>query len=242
MLTGIKGIIFDLDGTMVDSMWMWRDIDMEFMRAHQLPYTENLERDIEGMSFRETAGYFVRTYALTQTIEELMAIWVDMAMDKYMHEVPAKPGLPAFLREMKRRGHRMGIATSNDRKLLDAAANAHGFYDYIDEVLTANEVARGKPAPDVFLAVAKKLGVLPQECLVFEDIPQGIRAGLAAGMRVCAVSDRYSQAQREEKRALAHYYIDSYEQVLVGTFERLRDAQAASVCSGERRRQEGKRI
>ena len=115
----------------------------------------------------------------------------------------------------------MGIATSNDRGLLDAAANAHGFYDYIDEVLTADEVARGKPAPDVFLAVAKKLGVLPQECLVFEDIPQGIRAGLAAGMKVCAVSDRYSQPQQEEQRALAQYYIDSYEQVLVGTYERL---------------------
>lgn len=221
MLTGVKGIIFDLDGTMVDSMWMWKDIDMEFLQAHHLPYTENLEREIEGMSFRETAQYFADTYSLTETVGELMDIWVDMAMDKYMHEVPVKPGLPAFLEEMKRKGMRMGIATSNDRGLLDAAANAHGFYDYIDEVLTADEVARGKPAPDVFLAVAKKLGVLPQECLVFEDIPQGIRAGLAAGMKVCAVSDRYSQPQQEEKRALAHYYIDSYEQVLVGTYERL---------------------
>ena len=133
-----------------------------------------------------------------------------------------KPGLSVFLREMKQRGMRMGIATSNDRGQLDAAAYAHGLYDYIDEVLTANEVARGKPAPDVFLAVSEKLGILPQECLVFEDVPQGIRAGLAAGMKVCAVSDRYSQAQQEEKRALAHYYIDSYEQVLSGTFERLK--------------------
>ena len=221
MLRGVRGIIFDLDGTMVDSMWMWREIDMEFMQAHNLPYTEGLEREIEGMSFRETAEYFVKTYSLAQTSEELMDIWVDMAMDKYMYEVPVKPGLPAFLREMKRQGMRMGIATSNARELLDAAANAHGFYDYIDEVLTANEVARGKPAPDVFLAVAGKLGVLPQECLVFEDIPQGIRAGLAAGMKVCAVSDKYSQAQQEEKRALAHYYIDSYEQVLTGEYERL---------------------
>lgn len=224
MLTGIRGIIFDLDGTMVDSMWMWREIDMEFMRENHLSYHEGLERDIEGMSFRETANYFVDTYSLTQSIEELMGIWVDMAMDKYMHEVPVKPGLPAFLQEMKRRGIRMGIATSNDRGLLDAAADAHGFYDYIDEVLTANEVARGKPAPDVFLAVAEKLRVLPQECLVFEDIPQGIRAGLAAGMRVCAVADEYSQAQQEEKRALAHYYIDSYEQVLRGTYERLKNS------------------
>lgn len=221
MLTGIKGIIFDLDGTMVDSMWMWRQIDKEFMAAHGLELTDDLELAIEGMSFQETAEYFVRTYPLTETAEELMDIWVDMAMHKYRYEVPMKPALDAFLREMKQRGIKMGIATSNARTLLDAVAQAHGLYDYMDAVLTANEVKRGKPAPDIFLAAADKLHLAPADCLVFEDIPQGIRAGLAAGMHVCAVSDEYSHAQDAEKRALAHYYIDSYAQVLDGTYERL---------------------
>ena len=220
ILDGIEGIIFDLDGTMVDSMWMWRGIDNEFMAARGLPMTDELERAIEGMSFRETAEYFVRTYPLTESVEELMDLWVAMAIDKYQHEVPVKPGLMHFLQEMKGRGMRMGIATSNARILLDAVANAHGFYDYMDSVLTANEVKRGKPAPDVYLAVADKLGLAPGACLVFEDIPQGIRAGLAAGMKVCAVSDEYSRAQEAEKRSLAHYYIDSFEQVLDGSYER----------------------
>ena len=221
MLEGIKGIIFDLDGTMVDSMWMSRGIDNEFMAAHGLPMTDELELAIEGMSFRGTAEYFARTFPLTESVEELMDIWVQMAIDKYEHEVPVKPGLMHFLQEMKARGIRMGIATSNARILLDAVADAHGFYDYMDGILTANEVKRGKPAPDVYLAVADKIGIAPADCLVFEDIPQGIRAGLAAGMRVCAVSDEYSRAQEAEKRALAHYYIDSYEQVLDGSYERL---------------------
>ncbi len=221
MLEGIKGIIFDLDGTMVDSMWMWRGIDNEFMDAHGLEMTDDLETAIEGMSFRETAEYFVRTYPLQETVEELMDIWVQMAIDKYQNEVPVKPGLILFLQEMKKRGIRMGIATSNARILLDAVADAHGFYDYMDGMLTANEVKRGKPAPDVFLAVAEKIGIAPADCLVFEDIPQGIRAGLAAGMKVCAVFDEYSKAQEAEKRTLAHYYIDSYDQVLDGSYERL---------------------
>ena len=221
MLEGIKGIIFDLDGTMVDSMWMWRGIDNEFMNAHGLEMTDDLETAIEGMSFRETAEYFVRTYPLQETVEELMDIWVQMAIDKYQNEVPVKPGLILFLQEMKKRGIRMGIATSNARILLDAVADAHGFYDYMDGMLTANEVKRGKPAPDVFLAVAEKIGIAPADCLVFEDIPQGIRAGLAAGMKVCAVFDEYSKAQEAEKRTLAHYYIDSYDQVLDGSYERL---------------------
>ncbi|MBO5246804.1 MAG: HAD family phosphatase [Eubacterium sp.] len=222
MLTGMKGIIFDLDGTMIDSMWMWRDIDLAFMGERNLPFTDDLERAIEGMSFRETAQYFIQTYQLKETAEELMQIWIEMAIHKYQYEVLPKPGLLAFLQEMKRRGIRMGIATSNARTLLDAAANAHGLYDYMDAVLTANEVARGKPAPDVFLAVSEKIGIPPAQCLVFEDIVQGIRAGLAAGMKVCAISDDYSVAQDEEKRALAHYYIDSYTQVLDGSFEHLR--------------------
>ena len=219
MLDGVKGIIFDLDGTMVDSMWMWRGIDNEFMAAHDLEMTDELELAIEGMSFKETAEYFVRTYPLKESVEELMDIWVQMAIEKYRHEVPVKPGLMHFLQEMKSRGIRMGIATSNARILLDAVAEAHGFYDYMDDVLTANEVKRGKPAPDVFLAVAEKIGVAPADCLVFEDIPQGIRAGLAAGMKVCAISDEYSKLQEKEKRELADYYIDSYEQVLDGSYE-----------------------
>lgn len=221
MLDGIKGIIFDLDGTMVDSMWMWRQIDNEFMAAHGLDMTDELEEAIEGMSFRETAEYFVRTYSLKETADELMDIWVDMAIHKYRYEVPLKPGMAEFLPEMKRRGIRMGIATSNARILLDAVAQAHRLYEYMDAILTANEVKRGKPAPDVFLAVADKLDLEPADCLVFEDISQGIRAGLAAGMKVCAVSDEYSRAQEAQKRALAHYYIDSYAQVLDGTYERL---------------------
>ncbi len=221
MLDGIKGIIFDLDGTMVDSMWMWRQIDNEFMAAHGLDMTDELEEAIEGMSFRETAEYFVRTYPLKESVDELMDIWVDMAIHKYRYEVPLKPGMAEFLLEMKRRGIRMGIATSNARILLDAVAQAHGLYEYMDAILTANEVKRGKPAPDVFLAVADKLDLDPADCLVFEDISQGIRAGLAAGMKVCAVSDEYSRAQDAQKRALAHYYIDSYAQVLGGTYERL---------------------
>lgn len=221
MLNHVKGIIFDLDGTMVDSMCIWRGIDNEFMTARGLQLTEDLETAIEGMSFRETAQYFVDNYPLSETVEMLMDIWVQMAIDKYQHEVPAKPGLIPFLQEMKACGIRMGIATSNSRVLLDAVAGAHGFYEYIDVCLTANEVKRGKPAPDVYLAVAEKMGISPSECLVFEDIPQGIRAGLAAGMRVCAVADEYSRALEGEKRALAHYYIDSYEQVLDGSYERL---------------------
>lgn len=219
MLENTKGIIFDLDGTMVDSMWMWRQIDIEFMASRNLEFTEQLQQDIEGMSFRETAEYFVRTYAITESEEDLMKIWIDMAKDKYAHEVPLKPGIENFLQEAKKLGMKMGIATSNARELLDVVAGKYRFYDYMDAFLTANEVTRGKPAPDVYLAVAEKLGLEPKDCLVFEDIPAGIQAGLSAGMRVCAVEDAYSARLMQQKKSLAHYYITSYDEVLDHTYE-----------------------
>ena len=80
--------------------------------------------------------------------------------------------------------------------------------------MTACEVKQGKPAPDVYLEAASRLGVQPGRCLVFEDVPMGILAGKHAGMKVCAVEDKFSAAQREEKRELADYYITDYRQVL----------------------------
>ena len=104
------------------------------------------------------------------------------------------------MQEAKKLGMKMGIATSNARELLDVVAGKYRFYDYMDAFLTANEVTRGKPAPDVYLAVAEKLGLEPKDCLVFEDIPAGIQAGLSAGMRVCAVEDAYSTRLMQQKK------------------------------------------
>ena len=90
------------------------------------------------------------------------------------------------------------------------------FEDYIQEIVTSCEVKQGKPAPDVYLEAASRLGAQPERCLVFEDVPMGILAGKNAGMRVCAVEDEFSAAQREEKQKLADYYITDYRQVFAG--------------------------
>ena len=85
--------------------------------------------------------------------------------------------------------------------------------------MTSCEVSRGKPAPDVYLEAARRLAATPRQCLVFEDVPMGIRAGKNAGMQVCAVEDAFSAKQESEKRRLADYYISDYEQILNHTYE-----------------------
>ena len=128
-----------------------------------------------------------------------------MAYDKYTKEVPLKNGVGEFLERCKENGIKFGIATSNSRELVDATLEALKIREYFDCVMTACEVAKGKPAPDIYLAVAENIGVNPKDCLVFEDIEMGILAGKSAGMEVCAVEDDFSMNQIDKKKELADY-------------------------------------
>ena len=207
MLNDIKAVIFDLDGSLVDSMWMWRDIDIEYLGKFGIPLPENLQREIEGMSFSETAVYFKEHFNIPDSIEQMKEDWNRMAWDKYLHEVPLKEGVADFLNGCRDRGILLGIATSNSRELVENIADVHGFHNTFQCIMTGCDVAHGKPFPDIYLAVAEQLSVKPENCLVFEDIIPGIQAGKSAGMRVCAVDDDYSIADKAEKEALADYYI-----------------------------------
>ncbi len=213
MLEQIESVIFDLDGTLVDSMWLWHEIDVEFLGQRGLELPETYQKDIEGMSFTETAIYTKELFHLSESVEELKEIWNRMAMEKYANEVPFKPGAEKFLQYCKSRNIPVGIATSNSRELVEAVGKSLHFEEYIQEIVTACEVERGKPAPDVYLEAASRLGAQPFRCLVFEDVPMGILAGKNAGMQVCAVEDAFSAGQQEEKRKLADYYIADYHEI-----------------------------
>ena len=213
MLQNKKAVIFDLDGTLIDSMGMWKEIDVEYLGRFGVELPDTLQKDISGMSFTETAVYFKETFGIPDSIEKIKQTWNEMAMYKYTNEVPLKPGVLEFLKELKRRGIKTGIATSNSVELVRAVLKSLQIQEYMDEVHTSCEVSKGKPAPDIYLFVAECLGVEPEQCLVFEDIPEGILAGKRAGMQVCAVDDEFSKSMEEEKRELADYYITNYDEV-----------------------------
>ena len=224
MLEGKKAVIFDMDGTLLDSMWMWREIDVEYLGRFGIMVPENLQREIEGMSYTETAVYFKERFLLPYSIDEIKKAWYEMTVEKYQTEVTYKPGAEAFLKELKKRGIRTAIATSNSIDLVKAVSVSLKMEQYIDLVCTGCSVPRGKPAPDVYLKAAKDLGVPPWECLVFEDVPMGILAGKNAGMTVCAVEDDFSKDQEEKIRSLADYYIRDYCEVTEKTYEILEKA------------------
>ncbi len=210
-----KAFIFDLDGTLVDSMWMWKSIDIAFLGRYGYDCPDDLQKEIEGMSFTETAVYFQKRFRLPLELDEIKAIWTEMSIDKYRHEVPAKAGAKQLLDYARARGILCGIATSNGSEMVDAVLTSTGLKPYFQTVTTACEVKEGKPSPAIYQKVAADLGVEPKDCLVFEDVPAGILAGKRAGMTVCAVSDPAAEHMKEEIMRLADDYIHDFRELSV---------------------------
>lgn len=224
MLNNIKAVIFDLDGSLVDSMWIWPAVDEKYMAKYQLTQPDGFHKDIEGMSYTETAQYFLDTFpSLTCTLEDVQQEWIEMTHKLYSSEVQLKPGGMEFLDLAKSSGILLGIATSNTRELVNIVLDALQIREYFTSVRTSCEVAAGKPAPDVYLKVAEDLGISPVDCLVFEDVPNGIQAGINAGMSVCAVDDAFTRPVEKEKKKLADYFIRDYYDILNGVYERCGD-------------------
>ncbi len=214
MLKDIDAVIFDLDGTLVDSMWMWKSIDIEYLGRYGIEFPEDLQRCIEGMSFSETAMYFKKRFDLKDSLDQIKSDWNAMAWDKYMNEVPVKDGARELLEHLQKERIPAGIATSNSRELVELIIEKHQLSDYFTSIRTSCEVMKGKPSPDIYLLVAQDLQVEPSRCLVFEDLLQGIMAGKNAAMKVCAVYDEFSEGDNEAKQRLADYYVRSLSEIL----------------------------
>ena len=223
LLEHTDALIFDLDGTLIDSMWVWVAIDKEYLAKYHLTEPDDFYANMEGKSYIEVARYYQDVFPeLSLSVDEIMEEWTKRAHEMYLTKVPLKKGAKKFLQEVKQRGIRTGIATSNEKAMVLDTLRALGVEDLFDSVRSACEVSSGKPSPDVYLLVAKDLEVDPKRCLVFEDVPMGILAGKNAGMRVCAVEDEFSNSQLVKKKELADFYIKDYDDLFDQTYEVLK--------------------
>lgn len=191
MFDSIKGVMFDLDGTLVDSMWMWRSIDEQYLARFNIECPAGLQKCIEGMSFSETAVYFKKRFNIPDTLDKIKADWNEMAWDKYKNDVALKPGVIEMLNFLYERDIPMCIATSNSRELVSLVTEERNIDKFFHSIITGCDVQRGKPAPDIYLKCAEVMGIKPENAIVFEDIPQGIIAGKSAGMTVYAMEDDF---------------------------------------------------
>lgn len=213
ILDRVDAVLFDLDGTVVDSMGIWLDIDKEYFSKYDMVLPSDYQKQIEGLSFYETAVFTHDRYFPWISVEDLMKSWNVMAYDHYANKVKPKECIRKFLDHLRQRGIKMGIATSNSSLLCKATLKNNNLLEYFSSILTGEECGAGKPAPDVYLNSAAALGADPARCLVFEDICNGLIAGKRAGMTVVAVHDDYSGYQWEEKCRISDYHILSYREI-----------------------------
>jgi 16S rRNA pseudouridine516 synthase len=222
LLDKIEAVIFDVDGTLIDSMGVWREVDEIYLARYNKEMPDNLQKDLSGLSIKQAADYFKNVIGIDETQEKMLADWNELAMHQYRHEIMLKESAAKWLATIAERGLPMAVGTSNTRMLAHAALEVHQIEHYFKVIMTGEDVVKGKPDPYIYQTAAARLGVKPENCLVFEDIPAGIMAGRSAGMKVCAVWDSFSEYQTDEKKALANYYIHSFEDIYTNKVEVLR--------------------
>lgn len=213
-MDNIEAVIFDLDGTLVDSMSIWAKIDEEYLGNFGLSVPEKLQEDITHLTLTETALYFKENFNIENTLEDIMSTWHDMAFYHYSNTIKLKDGVIPYLKSLKDMNIKIALATSNSIPLLEATLKNNGIYDYFDAITTTEEVKKSKDNPDIYLLSAKKLNVSPQRCLVFEDIVQAVNGAKLAGMKVYSVYDESSKSQKEELIRLSDRYILTFNELL----------------------------
>ncbi len=213
-MADFKAAIFDLDGTLLESMDVWHQIDVDFLAKRGLDVPSEYVAKITSMSFKQTAEYTIEYFGLNETVEQITREWFEMAIDRYSNQVRLKPNAKQYLKSLKQRGIKLGTATSLPEVLATPALKNNGIYRLFDAFTSTDEVSRGKNYPDIYLMAAQKLNVSPQHCVVFEDILPGVKSALAAGMRVYGVYDRSSKSYQEEIKSLAEVYIRNFAELL----------------------------
>jgi len=209
-----KAAIFDLDGTLIDSMGVWEDIDIDFLAKRHLPVPEGYISEISAKSFKEAAEYTIAFFGLKERTEDIIEEWNQMAIDEYSHHVPLKPYAKEYLLFLKGQGIKLGVATALPKVLYEPVLKNNSIYILFDAFSSTDEVAHGKGGPDIYLLAAKELNVPPCDCIAFEDVLAGIQGVVSAGMRAYGIYDRYSEHEQAQIQKLSKQYIYSFAEVL----------------------------
>jgi HAD superfamily hydrolase (TIGR01509 family) len=207
----IEAVVFDLDGVLLDSEQVWDDVREQLARERGGRWSDRAQQDMMGMSSPEWSRYMHDVVGLEESPEEINAEVVRRLLERYRERLPLLPGALDAVRRLAARWP-LGLASSSNRPVIEAFLDSAGVRDLFAATVSSEEVGRGKPAPDVFLEAARRLGVPPERCAAVEDSANGIRAAHAAGMRVVAIPNAHYPPP-DDALAAADVVFDSLDEL-----------------------------
>ena len=213
-LKNIEGAVFDLDGTLLDSSWVWEKVDEKFLgdRGFQVP--DDYVDEISPLGAERAAVYTIERFGLNEDKDDIVREWIEMAKKEYATEVVCKPYAKEFLEELQKLNIKMAVATSSDRELFMKTLEREGILKYFQKIVTVDEVERGKGYPDIYEEAARRIKVNPHNCLVFEDILAGVTGASLGEFNVVAVFDEKSKHNWEKIKSISKYSINDYKELL----------------------------
>ncbi|WP_455267405.1 HAD family hydrolase [Ruminococcus sp.] len=206
-----KGHIFDLDGTLTKSNHVWSKIDEEFLGKRGIKVPEDYFKQVSAMNFEQAAVYTNDRFSLGENIQDIMNEWFDMAVYEYTNVIELCGNAGEYVRKLKEQGRKIALATASTEELYKPVLKRNGILECFDCFVSTEQVKRGKGFPDVYELAAEKLGLDAQDCVVYEDIVEGIKGAKAGGFfAVACLNDHYSH-DWDEMREIADEVVENGE-------------------------------
>lgn len=206
----IRGAIFDMDGTLLDTMPFWDNAGEIYLKGLNVQAEPSLGKKLFSMTMEQAAEYLKHTYSLSFTTEEIIEGINGTVRGFYQKRAVLKANVPEFLKQLAERNVKLVLATVTERKLAEAALSRCGILNYFDFVITDAEAGAGKDRPDIYLKAAEKIGTVPRETLVFEDALYAVKTAKAAGFCTVGVYDEVSRDDQQKLQSICDYYIRNF--------------------------------
>ena len=210
----IKGAIFDLDGTLIDSMWVWGDVAKNYLMSHGKTPRPGFREELRTLNTREEAQYYIDEYGVDLPVEEVMEGRDNMMLDFISNEVELKRGVIRVLDALKERGVKMCIATATERRLVEPSIKRHNLSGYFERIFTCTEENTSKKSPDIYIRAAEFLGTDINKTLVIEDALYAMKTAKKAGFVVAGVYDKVSDDEQDEIKETCDYYWKYLDEML----------------------------
>ena len=213
-LIGIKGAIFDMDGTLLDSMPIWNSIVSDYLRSIGKTPKPGLLDELLALGGHEIPSYLKAEYEIEKAVQEIQESLYQMLSEFYFYRAPLKPGAMSVLEKLRDRGVKMCLATATDRWLVEPALRRCGIFDFFSRIFTCGEENASKSTPEIFVRAAAFLQTNAKATLVVEDAPYAVRSAKEAGLIVAGVYDPAAHDQQDDIKQSSDYYFESLDEML----------------------------